>query len=129
MYAERVQDSGWDTCCFECEASIPKTTCRRFLILVLDYLALESLLNLFATLLPPPKSAAKRSQFIESVFGTASPTHISCGKELTDIVQKSPLSDWEITSARIIETLAKNDIALYAPCNLFFDSRINSPVY
>ncbi|KAF7440755.1 hypothetical protein PC9H_001103 [Pleurotus ostreatus] len=80
-----------------------------------DYLALESLLNLFATLLPPYKSAAKRSQFIESVFETASPTHISCGKELTDMVQKSPLSEWEITSARIIETLAKNDIAFPQP--------------
>ncbi|KAF9500387.1 hypothetical protein BDN71DRAFT_1585915 [Pleurotus eryngii] len=80
-----------------------------------DYLALESLLNLFATLLPLSKSAAKRSQFIESVFETASPTHISCGKELTDMVQKSPLSEWEITSARIIETLAKNDIAFPQP--------------
>ncbi|KAF4603884.1 hypothetical protein EYR38_004300 [Pleurotus pulmonarius] len=94
--------------------------------IILDYLALESLLNLFATLLPPPKSAAKRSQFIKSVFGTASPTHISCGKELTDIVQKSPLSEWEITSARIIETLAKNDIAFLLALShfkLYLDTR------
>lgn len=41
------------------------------------------------------------------------------------MVQKSPLSEWETTSARIIETLAKNDIALYVPSYLCFDSSID----
>ncbi|KDQ33546.1 hypothetical protein PLEOSDRAFT_164365 [Pleurotus ostreatus PC15] len=60
---------------------------------------------------PGNQSDLRDDKNLGGVFETASPTHISCGKELTDMVQKSPLSEWEITSARIIETLAKNDIA------------------
>ena len=80
-----------------------------------DYLALEGLLNLFARILPSTnKSAtgrAQRTTFIHSVFrNTAPPELAHIGDKVADILEHVPTSDWDETSLKIVEALAKGSI-------------------
>ncbi|KAJ8517544.1 hypothetical protein ONZ45_g5281 [Pleurotus djamor] len=84
-----------------------------------DYLALESLLNLLATLLPLTNNnaagRANRLTFIKSVFESGSPPHFTCGSELTSILQNVAARDWEVTAAKILGTLARCDFSWPQP--------------
>ncbi|KAL0947132.1 hypothetical protein HGRIS_013263 [Hohenbuehelia grisea] len=87
-----------------------------------DFLALESLLNLFAVLLPPTHNStsgrAKRTAFIRDVFNSDSPRLFPCGDELVQILQNVASSQWEVTSMKIIDVLATSDMAFPQPFEL-----------
>ena len=81
-----------------------------------DYLPLESLLNLFARVLPTTNNSmsgrTQRTDFIRSVFkSTAPPEASSTAATICDILENVPTSNWEETSIKIISTLAEGNIA------------------
>jgi hypothetical protein len=80
-----------------------------------DFLALESLLNLFAVILPSTNNSssgrAKRTEFIRDVFD--SPQKFTCGEELIQVLESVATADWETTAMKIIDILAKSDVTLY----------------
>lgn len=82
----------------------------------LDYLVLESVLNLFARMIPTSGSSsagrATRRAFIRSVFVDSSPDDLGTGEELANTVEHVTTSDWEETSAKIVDTLAGSNIGL-----------------
>ncbi|KAL6306614.1 hypothetical protein BKA93DRAFT_149887 [Sparassis latifolia] len=85
-----------------------------------DYLVMESLLNLFARLLPSTKSSnsgrAKRAAFIHSVFLSSPPPEVgNVGKELVEILERVSSQDWEDTAIRIVEALANANITFSQP--------------
>ncbi|KAI0773578.1 hypothetical protein C8Q74DRAFT_1265430 [Fomes fomentarius] len=85
-----------------------------------DYLALEGLLNLFARILPSTNNSlagrTRRTAFIHSVFkNTASPEAAAIGDEIAHILENVPTSDWEATSAKMIDVLASGSIAYPQP--------------
>ncbi|TBU29160.1 hypothetical protein BD311DRAFT_806382 [Dichomitus squalens] len=80
-----------------------------------DYLALESLLNLFARALPSTRGSAsgrtRRTAFIHSVFlQTAPPESAVVAKEITDLLERVSSSDWDETSLQIVDALARSSI-------------------
>ena len=75
------------------------------------YLSLEGLLILFARLLPRVADRANRSNFINDVFFHEG---FRYGKDITSILDSAPTVDWEITSMKIVEVLAKSRLSLYA---------------
>ncbi|CCL98019.1 uncharacterized protein FIBRA_00012 [Fibroporia radiculosa] len=85
-----------------------------------DYLALESLLTLFARLLPSIRDASsgrtKRTMFIQSVFvASQSPEVGSLGKTVADILENVSSADWDVTSRKIVDTLSKGSLAFPQP--------------
>ena len=81
-----------------------------------DYLALESLLNLFARALPSTNNSApgraRRTAFIHSVFGSTAPPEVAAvGLEIAQILENVPTSDWEETSVKIVDALARGNVA------------------
>lgn len=91
-----------------------KGTCDQFircLILkyVIEFLAIEALLELFAKLLPSTKSkggSEKRDTFIRQVFD---PAVIAGSNEVFRILKTISTSDWEATFLKIIDILARAD--------------------
>ena len=83
-----------------------------FLIFITDFLAIESLLDIICTLIPPVKNGVqKRSQFIKEVFD---PDLFLCSKSILQILESITDGDWSITAVKIIEALASSDISLLA---------------
>ena len=81
-----------------------------FLIFITDFLAIESLLDIICTLIPPVKNGVeKRSQFIMEVFD---PNLFLCSKSILQILESITDGDWSITAVKIIEALASSDISL-----------------
>ena len=82
-----------------------------------DYLAIESILNLFARIMPPTNGnatgSAERNAFIASVFVQSSPDDTKTGEQLSKLLECVPSADWEQTSAKIVDILAHSNIALY----------------
>lgn len=81
-----------------------------------DYLVLESILNLFARMIPPSGSSVTgrmdRRSFIRSVFVDSSPDDVKTGEELADMVEHVSTPVWEDTAARIVDALAHSNIGL-----------------
>lgn len=78
---------------------------------VIDYTALEALLNLLARLLPPSTNRKKRLAFINSVFINSDRFH-KCGEDIVNLLQDQTVMDWELTSTKINEVIAKSDISM-----------------
>ena len=83
---------------------------------LIDYLALEGLLNLFARALPSTNNSAtgraKRTMFIQSVFkNTAPPEAVTISTSVSELLENVPSSDWEETSAKIVDAFAKGNIS------------------
>ncbi|KAA1471330.1 hypothetical protein DENSPDRAFT_929478 [Dentipellis sp. KUC8613] len=76
-----------------------------------DYLALEQLLDLFARLIPPTKGSSEgrvlRMQFITEVFLTGA-RHLAESVDIVKFLEYIPSSNWEETSAQVVEILARN---------------------
>ncbi|KAJ3507612.1 hypothetical protein NLJ89_g6203 [Agrocybe chaxingu] len=91
-----------------------------------DYLALESLLDLFASLIPLLKDGKdKRARFVEEVFD---PALFSTSREIVQHLQASSSPEWSATSAKIIKSLASSDLSFPQPFH-FTNLQVNaSPV-
>ncbi|CAA7267620.1 unnamed protein product [Cyclocybe aegerita] len=88
-----------------------------------DYLALESLLDLFASLIPLLKDGKdKRARFIEEVFD---PGLFSNFREIVEHLQTLSSPEWSATSAKIIKSLASSDLSFPQPFH-FTDLRVNA---
>ncbi len=77
-----------------------------------DYLALEQLLILLAYLLPQTEGRvvgrAERLRFLRDCFDDSTQQ----GKELVELLKYVASPDWEITSDKIVDILAR-DISVY----------------
>ncbi|GJE97964.1 hypothetical protein PsYK624_141860 [Phanerochaete sordida] len=84
-----------------------------------DYLAMESILNLFARMIPPSGSTttgrAERRAFIRAVFVDSNPDDAKTGAELAHMVEHVSTPDWEQTATRIVEALAASNIGYPQP--------------
>lgn len=85
-----------------------------------DYLVLESILNLFARMIPASGSTAAgraaRGAFIHSVFVESSPDDAKTGEQLAHMVEHVSTPDWEQTASKIVDVLAASRIELYVDC-------------
>ncbi|CAL1703773.1 unnamed protein product [Somion occarium] len=83
-----------------------------------DFLVLESLLNLFARMMPSTNNTlagrSSRLAFIRSVFGS-SPENQATGEVLVKMLEHISTRDWEPTAVKILETLASSNIAFPQP--------------
>jgi hypothetical protein len=78
--------------------------------LIVDFLAMESLLDLFGTLIPLVKGGReKRSKYIREVFD---PSIFKCSEMVVEHLEHISNPDWSITSMKIIKTLADSDLSL-----------------
>ncbi|KAK0228342.1 hypothetical protein IW262DRAFT_1455585 [Armillaria fumosa] len=79
-----------------------------------DYLAMEALLELFASILPPTTKGTNdtRRRFLQLVFD---PMLFACSAQLIQILSSPPTTDWETLSVEIIATLSKSDITFPQP--------------
>jgi hypothetical protein len=79
---------------------------------VTDYLVLEQLLILLAYLLPPTEGTAvghaERLGFLRDCFGDSTQR----GKALVELLKFVASPDWEITSDKIVDILAR-DMSVY----------------
>ena len=75
-----------------------------------DFLALESLLDLFGSIIPLVKAGReRRSHFIKEVFD---PSIFKCSDLVIEHLEHISNPDWSITSMKIIKTLADSDPSL-----------------
>ncbi|KAK0210552.1 hypothetical protein DFS33DRAFT_1294001 [Desarmillaria ectypa] len=79
-----------------------------------DYLVIEALLELFASILPPTTKGVneKRRRFLQLVFD---PKLFACGAQLIKFLSSPSTTDWETLSVEIIATLSKSDITFPQP--------------
>jgi hypothetical protein len=91
-------------------------SCPFFHSIYTDYLVMESILNLFARMIPPSGSTvagrATRRAFIQSVFVESSPDDVKTGEKLADMVEHVSTPEWDQTASRIVEVLAASNIGL-----------------
>ncbi|KZT02012.1 uncharacterized protein LAESUDRAFT_815615 [Laetiporus sulphureus 93-53] len=85
-----------------------------------DFLPMESLLNIFARILPSTKEAgssrAKRSAFIRSVFVCPQlPETADAGQKVAELLEYVPSTEWEETSRRIVDVVAAASLAFPQP--------------
>jgi len=74
---------------------------------LVDYLALESLLELLGRLIPSSKSGKeKRNEFLKTVFD---PAFFKCTEQILQTLQ-AITRDWNGTTTKIIKILADSDI-------------------
>ncbi|KAI0060811.1 hypothetical protein BV25DRAFT_1992616 [Artomyces pyxidatus] len=91
----------------------------RVIALTKEYLALDELLALFASLIPSTKDSADgraiREKFLKDCFmSTNGPVH---GKDLVGLLEYIPVADWDSTSEKIVDVLAR-DITVAQPLTL-----------
>lgn len=80
---------------------------------LLEFAVLESLLNLFARLLPSSSSSQKKYEvFIDQVYSKNFDQYKNCGSRVIELLHHAPRNDWEETATRIIDIFAKADITL-----------------
>jgi hypothetical protein len=78
--------------------------------LFIDFLALESLLDLFGSIVPLMKGGReKRSHYIKEVFDSSI---FKCSDLVIEHLEHMSNPDWSITSMKIIKTLADSDLSL-----------------
>ncbi|KAM5540703.1 hypothetical protein V8D89_005734 [Ganoderma adspersum] len=85
-----------------------------------DYLALECLLNLFARILPSTNASTsgreRRTAFVQSVFlRTAPPESSTTGREIADLLERVSSSDWDETSLKLVNVMARCSIIYPQP--------------
>ncbi|OBZ66573.1 hypothetical protein A0H81_13373 [Grifola frondosa] len=85
-----------------------------------DYLAIESLLNLFARVLPSTNNSAsgrtQRTAFIQSVFVSPTTPEVTVmGQEVAALLEHVPTRDWEETASKIVDVLGRGNIAYPQP--------------
>ncbi|KAF8969811.1 hypothetical protein BDZ97DRAFT_161169 [Flammula alnicola] len=79
-----------------------------------DFLALESLLDLLGSLIPPLKGGRdKRTQFIKEVFDPSIFKYTS--DPILGYLESISSPDWSVTSEKIIKVLAEYDISFPQP--------------
>jgi hypothetical protein len=80
---------------------------------LLDYAALDVLLELLARLIPLTQGTAvgraRRKEYLQQVFLT-SPGIFSHGNDIVQLLERVPSDDWEETASELIDILAR-DIA------------------
>ncbi|KAF8638504.1 hypothetical protein AX16_010487 [Volvariella volvacea WC 439] len=84
-----------------------------------DFLTMEALLELLAKLLPSvisPEGRTRRANFIEEVFD---PKLFRCSKIVLEYLNSASSINWEDTSVKIMDALARQDIRFPQP----FDTR------
>ena len=106
------------SCIWRTKGFVKRTVsvCWKLTSLFADYLALESLLNLFARALPSTHGSAsgrvRRTAFIHSVFlQTAPPESVAVAKEISDLLEQVSSSNWDETSLKIADALARSSIS------------------
>jgi hypothetical protein len=97
--------------------------------ILIDFLALESLLTLVGRLLPSAQGKgepgrAKRSQFIHEVIDAMS-LGVSSVKEIITTFESASSSPWEEVSAKILDILAQSNVSLYAIRWMLDESSVN----
>ncbi|OSX62709.1 hypothetical protein POSPLADRAFT_1100753, partial [Postia placenta MAD-698-R-SB12] len=87
-----------------------------------DYLALESLLTVFAHLLPPAKDATggrldgKRAAYIHSVFVSSQPPEAAgAGEKVADLLSRLLTGDWDDAARKIMDVLASANLTFPQP--------------
>ncbi|KAL5529125.1 hypothetical protein ACEPAG_5099 [Sanghuangporus baumii] len=73
-----------------------------------DFAVLETLLNLFAILLPSSSAPPKRSSYIQDVF-------LERGKDVLDLLDGQSAREWDETATRVLDILASSDISFPQP--------------
>ncbi|KDR73437.1 hypothetical protein GALMADRAFT_251098 [Galerina marginata CBS 339.88] len=82
-----------------------------------ELLAMESLLELFAVLVPPVKHGReRRTQFINEVFDSSI---FSCSDRIVQCLESIASPDWSVTALEIMNTLAESDISFPQPFEAF----------
>ncbi|KAI0792899.1 hypothetical protein C8Q75DRAFT_751872 [Abortiporus biennis] len=80
-----------------------------------DYLVLESLLNLFARLLPPSHHKTKRAAFMRAVFVEAYEENTKVGQQIVKVIQEFRSTDWDHIAVKVVEVLAASSISFPQP--------------
>ncbi|TFK54143.1 hypothetical protein OE88DRAFT_1642744 [Heliocybe sulcata] len=88
-----------------------------------EYLVLESLLTLLGRVIPantaPNAKKSQRTEFLRQVFFLPCPTgKHAMGKELMDIMENAPMTDWDNTIMTAVDVLARADISNPQPFGL-----------
>ncbi|KZT26675.1 hypothetical protein NEOLEDRAFT_199803 [Neolentinus lepideus HHB14362 ss-1] len=88
-----------------------------------DYLVLENILTLLGRIIPANTAAGtkspKRTEFLRQVFVLTCPQgKQAMAKELTDIMESAPTTDWDNTVMTVVEVLARADISYPQPFGL-----------
>ncbi|KAL5511543.1 hypothetical protein ACEPAH_4760 [Sanghuangporus vaninii] len=73
-----------------------------------DFAVLETLLNLFAILLPSSSAPPKRSSYIQDVF-------FDRGKDVLDLLDGQSAREWDETATKVLDILASSDISFPQP--------------
>ncbi|KAL5490409.1 hypothetical protein ACEPAI_5242 [Sanghuangporus weigelae] len=73
-----------------------------------DFAVLETLLNLFAILLPSSSAPPKRSSYIQDVF-------LDRGKDVLDLLDGQSAREWDETATKVLDILASSDISFPQP--------------
>ena len=78
-----------------------------------EFAVLESLLNLFARLLPSSSSAKQKFEsFISDTFLRSFAVYDGCGEKITQLLNEMMTKDWEKTATKLFDILAGADIGL-----------------
>ena len=81
-----------------------------------EFIVLESLLQLFARILPSTNHSTRgrgaRMDFIRSVFVQSSPENKGTGEKICKLLERLSTTEWEPTALKILETFAAANISL-----------------
>ena len=81
-----------------------------------EFLVIESILNIFARMIPTTGGTAAgkaaRTSFIKSVFVESSPDCAETGQKLAKLLQKVRTADWDHTATQVLDILASSNVAL-----------------
>ncbi|KAL5533039.1 hypothetical protein ACEPAF_4815 [Sanghuangporus sanghuang] len=73
-----------------------------------DFAVLETLLNLFAILLPSSSAPPKRSSYVQDVF-------FDRGKDVLDLLDGQSAREWDETATKVLDILVSSDITFPQP--------------
>jgi hypothetical protein len=77
-----------------------------------DFLAIESLLDLFGSIIPSLKGGRdKRTAFIKDVFDPV--VFKDTGNKIHKLLEDISTPDWSVTAEKIVKILAENDLSLW----------------
>ena len=73
---------------------------------LLDFLAMEALLELFGNIIPSTKNPERRAKFIQEVFD---PARFECSADIVQLLERIQSTGWDTASTKISDALAKSD--------------------
>lgn len=80
---------------------------------LIEFAVLETLLNLFARLLPSSSSSRlKFESFINDVFSKNFIDYNGCGEEVIKLLKQVVAKDWEETATKLFDIFADAEISL-----------------